>query len=311
MRGLNNVTGTVRANVPGVHVRRTTTHARTHVSSNSRAVMNIGGCHLRGRTPVSVLRVSGATIHLRRVRGLGHLGRKHGRTRMRGTLRTVAGYIRAGRNGLLRLTMRTTHIHTALNRVSCTYRGVMKQCGTMVEAVSKICSSRDGGSDSFGHTYRLTRGFTGGRKHRPHVVVTGVKRSNRSHNTGMMTANCTSYNFSISVKPLFRAPTRTTHRTIRGSIRMINISSLTTKRGALVPRVVSRLGGLNHRSVVIVTNNMVPTRSCSFLCGTNMTTVFNPNSPMTGTTYRVLRVLRSRRWIGGSFGGVEAKMKTG
>ncbi len=180
----------------------------------------------------------------------------------------------------------------------------MNHCGTAVEAVSKICDTKAGGSTSFRETYRLATRFTGGRNHRPHVVVTGVNRSKRSHNTGMMTANCTSYNCSISVKPLFRAPRRTTGRTIRGSMRVVNISSLTTNRGALIPRIVRRLGGLNHRSVVMMTNNMVPTRSCSFLCGTNITTVFNPNAPITGSTYAVVRVLLNGWSVGTLWPGV-------
>lgn len=226
--------------------------------------------------------------HLRRL----HTGQS--RRGIRSYLRTVAGTARSNRNGLLTLTLRTTHTHTSLNRVSFTIRGMYNHRGTIVHSVSNMCSDRFRSSSMVGRMHRVTSGFRRLRNHHPHVVVTGVNRSNRSHNTGIVTASFTSVNFSISVKPLFRAPRRATRSTISGSIRVIKFDSLTTKRGALLPRLMRRLGGQNHKSVLITVNNMVPTRSCRFLHRRNTITVFNPNAILPMTTGGLLRALADR-----------------
>lgn len=193
-----------------------------------------------------MLRVSGIVIHGRRVTSLRHVHTAHSSTTMATTLGTLARTTRRGR-GLLTTTIGTTHIHTALNRVSSTLRITFSHClipdRYIANIVTRDCRRSRGSTSRFSTVITRARRFLTSGNHHPHVLVTGVNRSKRSHNTGIVTDTCSSLNFSMSLDPVFSAPRRVTHLTMRGSIRMINTSSLTTNRGALVPRLIRTLGG--------------------------------------------------------------------
>lgn len=158
--------------------------------------------------------------------------------------------------------------------------------------MSNICGSTCNRNRSrVASAVHRTRGFVGGRNQQPHVLITGLKRSNRSQKTGVVTDTFTSLKFSISVKPLFRAPRRIYRRTLSTSIRTINVDALTTTRDALVPRLLRVLQSRNTKRMIIIYKNIVPRRSRTNLCGRNITTVFKPNSRIPRTTHQIVSVV--------------------